>query len=114
MSFRNDGGSTQNNIEHLELICKKTPLLFLDFTTLLDFCWGDLAASLLGRGVGRNTRWCALPELTRAGLGVTRGPAEAGLEVTKGPLETDLDVTKGPEDPDLEARKPGGGVTVTV
>ena len=77
-----------------------------------------MAASLAGRGVGRNTRWCALPEVTRspleAGLGVTRGPAEAGLEVTKGPLEADLEVTKGPEEPDLEARKPGGGVTVTV
>jgi len=100
MSFRNDGGS------------------FLDFPTLLDFCWGDFAASLLGRGVGRNTRWCTLPEVTRspleAGLGVTRGPAEAGLEVTRGPLEADLEVTKGPEEPDLEARKPGGGVTVTV
>ena len=77
-----------------------------------------MAASLPGRGVGRNTRWCALPEVTRspleAGLGVTRGPAEAGLEVTKGPPEADLEVTKGPEEPDLEARKPGGGVTVTV
>ena len=72
-----------------------------------------MAASLAGRGVGRNTRWCTLPEVTRspleAGLGVTRG-----LEVTKGPPEADLEVTKGPEEPDLEARKPGGGVTVTV
>ena len=47
-----------------------------------------MGATLLGRGVGRNTLCCALPEVTRDLL-------EAGLEVTKGPLEleTALDVT---------------------
>ena len=68
-----------------------------------------MGATLLGRGVGRNTLCCALPEVTRDLL-------EAGLEVTKGPLEleTALDVTKGPLEAALEARNPGGGVTVTV
>ena len=68
-----------------------------------------MGATLLGRGVGRNTLCCALPEVTRDLL-------EAGLEVTKGPLELDtaLDVTKGPLEAALEARNPGGGVTVTV
>ena len=47
-----------------------------------------MGATLLGRGVGRNTLCCALPE-------VTRDLVEAGLEVTNGPLELDtaLDVT---------------------
>ena len=68
-----------------------------------------MGATLLGRGVGRNTLCCALPEVSRDLL-------EAGLEVTKGPLELDtaLDVTKGPLEAALEARNPGGGVTVTV
>ena len=68
-----------------------------------------MGATLLGRGVGRNTLCCALPEVTRDLL-------EAGLEVTNGPLEleTALDVTKGPLEAALEARNPGGGVTVTV
>ena len=79
-----------------------------------------MGATLLGRGVGRNTLCCALPEVTRdlleAGLEVTNGPLEleTALDVTKGPLEAARDVTKGPLEAALEARNPGGGVTVTV
>ena len=64
-----------------------------------------MGATLLGRGVGRNTLCCALPEVTRDGLEVTKGPLE---------LKAARDVTKGPLEAALEARNPGGGVTVTV